>query len=72
MGWGSNFGLSESGSPHLNGKVEREQKTDLDEFYIAVCLKVSDLEDNSLNGNTIITGRDLIAVKCQSTDGPLL
>ena len=33
------------GSPHLNGKVERSQKTDFDEFYSTVDLKASDLED---------------------------
>lgn len=33
------------GSPHLNGKVERAQKTDLDEFYSTVDLKSPDLED---------------------------
>jgi len=33
------------GSPHLNGKVERSQKTDLDEFYPTVDLKTEDLED---------------------------
>jgi len=32
-------------SPHLNGKVERAQKTDLNEFYATVDLKSSDLED---------------------------
>lgn len=32
------------GSPHLNGKVERSQKTDLDEFYATVDLKSSDLK----------------------------
>jgi transposase InsO family protein len=26
-------------SPHLNGKVERSQRTDLDEFYNSVDLK---------------------------------
>ena len=30
-------------SPHLNGKVERSQKTDLDEFWSAVDLKADDL-----------------------------
>lgn len=30
-------------SPHLNGKVERTQKTDLEEFYDLVELKASDL-----------------------------
>jgi transposase InsO family protein len=33
------------GSPHLNGKVERSQKTDLDEFYSIVNLKADDLKD---------------------------
>jgi transposase InsO family protein len=33
------------GSPYLNGKVERSQKTDLDEFYATVNLKSSDKED---------------------------
>lgn len=33
------------GSPHLNGKVERSQKTDLDEFYAKVDLNSRDLED---------------------------
>lgn len=33
------------GSPHLNGKVERSQKTDFDGFYATVDLNSSDLED---------------------------
>jgi transposase InsO family protein len=33
------------GAPHLNGKVERSQRTDLDEFYSSVNLKAEDLED---------------------------
>ncbi len=32
-------------APHLNGKVERAQKTDLNEFYATVDLKSSDLAD---------------------------
>ena len=32
------------GSPHLNGKVERSQKTDKDEFYSTIDLKDPDLE----------------------------
>lgn len=32
-------------SPHLNGKVERAQNTDLDEFYSTVNRKQPDLED---------------------------
>jgi transposase InsO family protein len=31
-------------SPHLNGKVERSQKTDLEEFYAVVDLAAPDLE----------------------------
>lgn len=30
-------------SPHLNGKVERTQRTDLDEFYSSIDLKSPDL-----------------------------
>jgi transposase InsO family protein len=33
------------GSPHLNGKVERSQRTDLDEFYETVDINSPDLED---------------------------
>jgi transposase InsO family protein len=33
------------GPPHLNGKVERSQKTVFDEFYFTIDLKSSDLED---------------------------
>ncbi len=33
------------GSPHLNGKVERAQKTDLEEFYATVNLKDERLRD---------------------------
>ena len=33
------------GSPHLNGKVERSQRTDLDEFYPTVDLDTTDLQD---------------------------
>ncbi len=31
-------------SPHLNGKVERSQKTDIDEFYSTVDLQAPDLQ----------------------------
>ncbi|MHC0448957.1 MAG: integrase core domain-containing protein [Candidatus Lariskella arthropodorum] len=30
-------------SPHLNGKVERSQRTDLDEFYSSINIKDADL-----------------------------
>jgi transposase InsO family protein len=33
------------GAPHLNGKVERSQRTDFEEFYSTVDLKWPDLED---------------------------
>lgn len=33
MDWGIKFRPVKPASPHLNGKVERSQKTDLDEFY---------------------------------------
>ena len=32
------------GYPHLNGKVERSQKTDLSEFYSAIDVAARDLE----------------------------
>jgi transposase InsO family protein len=32
-------------SPHLNGKVERSQRTDLDEFYPTVDPKSPDLQE---------------------------
>ena len=32
-------------SPQLNGKVERPQRTDLEEFYPTVDLSASDLEE---------------------------
>ena len=32
-------------SPHLNGKVERSQKTDVQEFYSTVALNDPELED---------------------------
>jgi transposase InsO family protein len=37
--------LNKPRSPHLNGKVERSQKTDLDEFYTMVNLKDPNLPD---------------------------
>ncbi len=32
-------------SPHLNGKVERSQRTDLEEFYPTINLKAPDIHD---------------------------
>ena len=45
LDWGIKFRPIKPASPHLNGKVERSQRTDLDEFYSAVDLKASKLED---------------------------
>jgi transposase InsO family protein len=39
------FRPNKPASPHLNGKVERSQKTDLTEFYSTVDLDASNLED---------------------------
>ena len=38
MRWGIKFRPVKPRSPHLNGKVERSQRTDLDEFYAPVPL----------------------------------
>lgn len=42
MEWGIKFRPIRSGAPHLNGKVERSQRTDLDEFYSTVDLNEVD------------------------------
>jgi transposase InsO family protein len=44
MEWGIKFRPIKPASPHLNGKVERAQRTDLDEFYSTVDIKSPDLE----------------------------
>ena len=41
-------------SPHLNGKVERSQKTDLDEFYSSVDIRSIELPSNYIIGSIII------------------
>ncbi|WP_420322202.1 IS481 family transposase [Flagellimonas sp.] len=46
MEWGIKFRPIKPRSPHLNGKVERVQKTDLQEFYA-----VEDLKDPKLSEN---------------------
>ena len=43
MEYGIKFRPIRPRSPHLNGKVERSQRTDLDEFYPTVDVKSSDL-----------------------------
>jgi transposase InsO family protein len=41
--YGIKFRPIKPASPHLNGKVERTQRTDLDEFYSSIDLKRADL-----------------------------
>ena len=43
--WGIKFRPIKPRSPHLNGKVERSQRTDLDEFYATVDLNDPALAD---------------------------
>jgi transposase InsO family protein len=43
--WGIKFRPIKPASPHVNGKVERSQRTDLDEFYGSVDLNGPDLEN---------------------------
>ncbi|WP_409530504.1 integrase core domain-containing protein [Sphingobacterium siyangense] len=43
MEWGIKFRPIKPGSLHLNGKVERTQRADLDEFYSTVDIKDPDL-----------------------------
>ncbi len=43
MQYGIKFRPVKPASPHLNGKVERSQRTDLEEFYSTVDLKSPDL-----------------------------
>ncbi len=45
MEWGIKFRPIKPGSPHLNGKVERAQRTDLDEFYSTVDIGSLNLEE---------------------------
>ena len=43
MEYGIKFRPVKPASPHLNGKVERSQRTDLEEFYPTVNLRAEDL-----------------------------
>lgn len=45
LSWGIKFRPIRPASPHLNGKVERAQKTVLTEFYPRVDLKAEDLQE---------------------------
>jgi transposase InsO family protein len=43
MEYGIKFRPIKPASPHLNGKVERSQRTDIEEFYATLDLKTPDL-----------------------------
>lgn len=45
MAHGIKFRPNKPGSPHLNGKVERSQKTDKSEFYATIDINSEDLQD---------------------------
>lgn len=45
MEFGIKFRPNKPGSPHLNGKVERSQKTDKTEFYATVDLTSDNLDE---------------------------
>jgi transposase InsO family protein len=45
MEYGIKFRPIKPGSPHLNGKVERSHRTDLEEFYTTVDLESTGLQD---------------------------
>ncbi|MND75418.1 hypothetical protein D3C87_774540 [compost metagenome] len=71
MEWGIKIRPIKPGSPHLNGKVERTQRTDLDEFYSTVDIKDPDLPNlqsqwqfyyNWLRSHSSLTGRTPIQV----------
>ncbi len=56
MAWGIKCRPIKPGSPHLNGKVERSQKTDLEEFTQPLISRAGISRLASTNGNTITTG----------------
>jgi transposase InsO family protein len=45
MEYGIKFRPLKPASPHLNGKVERSQRTDLEEFYPTVDLQAENLAE---------------------------
>ena len=72
MEWAIKFRPIKPRSPHLNGKVERSQKTDLQEFWSTVDLKAADLQQqldewqhfyNWHRPHTALNGRSPIDVK---------
>ncbi|WP_372763179.1 IS481 family transposase [Pseudoalteromonas sp.] len=48
MEYGIKFRPNKPGSPHLNGKVERSQRTDKEEFYSTVNLELEELKNETL------------------------
>lgn len=57
--YGIKFRPNKPASPHLNGKVERSQRTDKIEFYSTVDLASADLDMLLAEGNTTTTGSAL-------------
>lgn len=60
--YGIKFRPNKPASPHLNGKVERSQKTDKAEFYATVDLSADDLKELLAEWQITITGNVLIAL----------
>ena len=50
-------------SPHLNGKVERAQRTALEEFWATANLKGTSLADELAEWQTFSTGSDRIRAR---------
>jgi transposase-like protein len=48
MEYGIKFRPNKPGSPHLNGKVERSQRTDKEEFYSTIKLDLHELQTKTL------------------------
>ena len=61
MKYGIKFRPIRPRSPHLNGKVERSQKTDKLEFYATQDLDDPDLADRLAEGSSTTTGGGLTA-----------
>ena len=79
MEYGIKFRQIKPGSPHLNGKVERTQCTDLDEFYSTVDIGDPDLPNllsqwqfhyNWLRSHSSLNGRAPIQVVTDSQINP--
>ena len=77
MEWGIKFRPIKPGSPHLNGKVERSQKTDLQEFWATVDLENPELQDrleewqfyyNWLRPHSSLGGKTSMERCCELTD----